>query len=133
MKILFLDIDGPLCTELEQMLPPLIDGERPFNSEMVNELNKFIKEHSYYIVIISSWRNGDLDWIKKIFTLRGFLYSDRIIGETPSLKHLFNNQLRGLEIKTWLQNFEHKNVEYLILDDVDDFLEEQKKFWMKRV
>lgn len=80
-KLIFLDIDGVLCN-LEQWKSYLPDNEHPFDPKCVDMLNRIIDKTDAEIVISSSWRRNDIEWIRKIFKMRGFKYPERIIGET---------------------------------------------------
>jgi hypothetical protein len=144
-KFLFLDIDGVLVTGdiLKDYLP---DGHHDFNKESIGCLNKIVGLTNCDVVISSSWRIGlTLEEFKRLFEVRGFLYCDKIIGLTPRL-HMSGNERyssvpRGSEIRQWLMNnfvdngngYKKIGVDYnyLILDDDDDMLYEQRNNYIQ--
>lgn len=122
MKVIFLDIDGVLCSFRTYHFLDVYA-----TSFLINLCeNKNIK-----IVISSSWRknkNAEV-FFKNIF--KDILHKN---WKTPILDREQSNGLwtsvsRGTEIQKWLDN---NNVsEYLILDDDIDILESQKNNYIK--
>lgn len=118
MKVLFLDIDGVLCTYQTWFL----HGSLFINSPDVgNKLDvfgvKFIEQlakSGVKIVLSSTWRLGSsLEELNSIFTFP-------IYGKTDYLCR----EIRGVEIQKWID--EHPEVEnYVIVDDDSDMLPEQ--------
>lgn len=105
-KVIFLDIDGVLCN-LEQWKTHLPDNEHPFDPICVERLNRIIEKTGAEIVISSSWRRNNIDWIRKIFITRGFKYPEKIIGETVRkykfvIKGSHLPLVRGNEIKEYV-------------------------------
>ena len=134
--LIFLDIDGVLCTNSEFCLPYLEDDNHPFNESCLRNLESIIDNANAHIVISSSWRKRDLDWIRGVFKLRGFKYPERIIGETMRAYQFVEKGChlpigRGTEIKAWIdkfilykegEGFVNKPVPYVIIDDDRDML-----------
>lgn len=141
-KIIFLDIDGVLCINFKDRHPE--DNKFYFEESCLRNLEKIVELTQAEIVISSSWRRNDLEWIKQIFKTRGFAYYDRIIGETvrgyqvADLKGFHLPILRGNEIKSWIDlNLSYKpnkgfvgikgvDYNYVIIDDNTKILFEQK-------
>ena len=132
MKVIFLDIDGVL--NHEQHYKWLMETDEPtplqevypyseFNPKSCQLLNEIIKETGAQIVVSSSWRLDGENRLNSLFKHFGL---PRIYDITP----VFNNRVRGDEIKQWLS--EHPNVDkYAILDDDTDMLPEQIPFFIK--
>lgn len=139
MKIIFLDIDGVLNTEryiIEQYnqrgkRPPIADYN--FDPICLENLKELIKATNAYIVISSSWRiredefvqwqlgkyNNDEHWNALIRNLNSIGLNERILDVTPRL-----SRERGNEIRKWLQNNEQLNIEsFVIIDDDRDMCE----------
>ena len=142
-RVLFLDIDGVMVIDYSKENRDE-DHTHLFNPIAVNLLNKIVEITNCHIVISSSWRKRDLAWIRKVFTDRAFIYSDRIIGETMRGYHFVERGAhlpipRGVEIKAWCDlfirktktGFSNDNYQYAILDDDSDMLLEQKDNFVK--
>ena len=130
MKIIFLDIDGVLCT--------LSTHWKTFHPDCVKALKRVLEVTGAKIVLSSAWRHGFIDWrteehclvdsknaitvMKELFTECG-LPADSIIGKTP-----FNlSEHRGKEISLWLeQNSGVKS--FVVLDDDSDIDPFQDRF-----
>lgn len=132
MKIIFLDIDGVLnnqdhivkLIELlgERQYSQLIKdlGEIPFDYRSCELLQKLINETKAKVILSSTWRINPklIKGIEKYAKIK-------IQDITPRLY-----DIRGKEIQQYLDN--HKEItEYVILDDDDDMLEEQMKYFVK--
>lgn len=132
MKVIFLDIDGVLNHQKHYEWLLTTDEPTPlqrtypyteFNPKSCQLLNEIIKETGAEIVVSSSWR---LDGENRLNILFKHFGLPKIYGITP----VFNNRVRGDEIKQWLS--EHPNVDkYVILDDDTDMLPEQISFFVK--
>lgn len=148
-KVLFLDIDGVLVTEeiFENNLKAP-DGNFIFDRDCMCLLEDIVSTVSAELVITSSWRANDLDYLREVFKLRGFSYPEKIIGETirgyrcvQKGKHL--PIPRGVEIKAWVDQhlryvpksgFVRRpgcDFQYVILDDAADILLEQADHFVK--
>ncbi len=133
MNILFLDIDGVLnskqwhssdsCKALGNSV------KRYFDPICVEHLNSIISETGARVIISSSWRIlRSLQDLQDLFKSIGF--AGKIYGKTEVLSTFEPDTplLRGNEIKNWLaDNQKHFKtpIQYVILDDEDDFLESQ--------
>lgn len=148
--LIFLDIDGVLVNE-----EACISGERieddpsdhgiKFASVPMRYLEAIIEQTDAHIVISSSWRKGDLDYLRRVFKSRGFAYWERIIGETMRGYHFVEKGVhlpipRGVEIKAWIEahinynegeGFEDKHIPYVIIDDDGDMLLQQKDHFVR--
>lgn len=110
MKVIFLDVDGVLNSEeyVKKAIESGINGiESEIDIETVKLLKYIIIETGANIVLTSSWRytknGGDLVKLLNKYEIY------------PDLAPFINN-VRGLEIKKWLQN--SGNIEdYVIVDD----------------
>lgn len=128
MKVLFLDIDGVLnhkyfYDNIEKI--KLVHNNYPyteFDPKSVSLLNKIIDETNAKLVISSSWRvDSNLSSIFKTVGIKHDIY-----GITP---WLINNCHRGDEIQKYI--IENEVNTYCILDDVDDFYDFQKPYFVK--
>jgi hypothetical protein len=144
VRLIFLDIDGVMATDFSA-------GNRDenhdhmFNPKAVEHLNSIVHKTDCYIVISSSWRKRDLQWIRKVFEERGFKYPDRIVGETMRGYEFVEKAAhlpipRGVEIKAWIDLFVRKvegkgfinnAFQYVIIDDDSDMLLEQKDHFVR--
>jgi hypothetical protein len=144
MKVIFLDIDGVL--NVESYLSAVVDVCKreglDFNKHIRDEygdlfcpltvryLNWIIESCDAKIVISSTWRMSGLTVMKEMWKYREL--PGEIIGITPVTRSFKPSDLsfkeqaeRGNEIKQYLQ--EHKEItNYVIIDDDDDFLQEQE-------
>lgn len=128
-KLIFLDIDGCICTASTNYLH--------FDLDTVKRLNKLIAITDADIVVSSSWRSNvtGLEKLKDIFRINGAIYGtnpfsvdaitvpiDKIIGMTPcGVRIKGTNRIsydRSDEIKSWLRSNKYKG-KYIILDDED--------------
>lgn len=124
MKIIFLDLDGVVnydkwyISEEYQKLTP--DQELDIDPKVIDRLNRLCLETSSKIVIASSWKVNT--YYKNRLERAGL---ENIIDKTPDFIFIKGNDYcRGEEIDMWLKA--HDNIEnYIIIDDVKDFYEEQ--------
>lgn len=128
-RIIFLDIDGPLCygsnyDELSQSIyiTKDISIERGFHIEAIDALNKICGHFpDVYIVISSDWRLVyTLDELHIIFNHFGFKYSDRIIDVTDNrnisvIWHLEYN--RAFQISNYIKK--HSISKWIAIDDLN--------------
>ncbi len=91
------------------------------------------------IVLSTSWRTlkSVKKWNEQFNKIKDWGFE--IIGKTPELETKTDLQTlngywrtnpRGLEIKTWIEENNYKG-DYLIIDDDDDMLPEQKDFFIQ--
>lgn len=128
-RIIFLDIDGPLCygsnyDELSQSIyiTKDISIERGFHDEAIEALNKICEHFSdVYIVISSDWRLAyTLDELHIIFNHFGFKYINRIIDITDNknisiIWHLEYN--RAFQISNYIKK--HTISKWVAIDDLN--------------
>lgn len=118
MNVIFLDIDGVLCSWLK-MTKRDKDGERPFNKEAIKYLNEITRIIDGKIVISSTWRKTrTLEVFNELFKKRGI--NAEVIGMTDEL-----DTGRASEIQKWI---DENYVDYfLIIDDDTRGIEEHFK------
>lgn len=138
-KYIFLDIDGVIST---QRCRYKLDPEKQLL------LGKILTVTKAKIVLSSSWRKHTLEETKEYMNEEGFLFTDKIIGQTIRTYHYLDKTKkihlsipRGVEIKQWVDtnilsdngiNWGGdklkfgKDFSYVILDDDKDMLLEHK-------
>ena len=127
MKIIFLDIDGVLNSDVyyKSVDHTAKDWAR-FDPTAVDLIKKLVNEFFAHIVISSTWRFGAVQLLNSELKKSGlikYLHKDWKTpqGYPPS---------KGNEIKAWLN--QHNDIsEYVILDDDESILEEQKTRFVK--
>ena len=138
-KLIFLDIDGVLVTLNTIKNKNFVDeeGRYIFDENAQNILEDIIKGTNAKIVITSSWKKNDLEYIKHVFHKRNFKFVDSIIGEIGTVYKYLTEEgrqilslTRGNEIQTWLEfyfgyDFNEK-IKYVIIDDDSDMLYSQR-------
>lgn len=139
MKILFLDIDGVLNSKQwhnsDNCKAFGTSVKRFFDPVRVEYLNRIVTETETRIIISSSWRIiRSLQNLQDLF--KSIDFTGRILGKTEILSTFEPDtpNLRGVEIKNWIKdNQKHFKtpIKYVILDDEDDFLKEQKKYFFQ--
>ena len=133
MSVIFLDVDGVLNNEnhilklvellgKEQYFQLHRDlGEMPFDYRSIQLLKQLIEETGADIVLSSTWRlsSKHIEAFEKYTGLK-------IADKTPRMPYL----IRGQEIAQYL--YKHREVvNYVIIDDSSDMLEEQKEHFVK--
>lgn len=149
MKVLFLDIDGVLNSELwythVQYCITHDKKDEIFSNEFSNENDSFVDYHidprlvenlnfiiektGCEIVLSSSWRSRNKEAMK---VLNSQLRHKGLIKEYFDVTPRSNSRIRGEEIKEWLnKNSKQLEIESLcIIDDDSDMLDEQQKFFV---
>lgn len=150
-KILFLDIDGVLCTDFDIRQEYYLGEDKAvfewyvMNPLCMDHLNTIVQQTGCEIAISSSWRKTfSLKELQDIFEENGFKYPEKIIGCTGVFYEWIKPgvhcpSVRGLEIKVWLDlnvrktptGFNNNDYAYCILDDDSDMLLEQKDNFVK--
>jgi len=146
LKIIFLDVDGPLNTDDylvkqcdEHPKGRLYSYEAQFNFDpmVMTNLQKIAKDENTKIVVSSTWRLSrdefkiwkvdpesvkDEYWDALIRNLKEYNLDHKVIGVTPHLTdNRCNSLARGKEIKHYLRNHPNLNVEsFVIIDDDSD-------------
>lgn len=138
IKVIFLDIDGVICTDRSFAIKPKIPFPQGFHipfrtgwdhldSECVKRLNKITDVTGAIIVISSTWRLAcvEEDDFKHLANyLKSMGVKAHILDKTPT--HLRFGCMeringRGREIEQWLNEWPGEEVEsFVILDDDDD-------------
>lgn len=143
-KIIFLDIDGVLNTQLwyTQMNrnTPQDKYGYAFDPNAIANLKRIVEETGADIVISSSWKCMGLTQMEDMWNDRNL--PGKIIGITPNsvsdelLLHadidsmeLFH--IRGEEIKEWLSKHGKRVSNYAIIDDMDNMLPEQQSHFVQ--
>jgi hypothetical protein len=133
MKLIFLDIDGVLNSQLyyERIQGTEQERERyDLDPISIGFLNTLIEDTNAKVVIISTWRKYQtIEELQKLLETRGFI--GEIIGFTP---HLGKGNLRGNEILLWMNDNEKLLGEsysdfdtFVIFDDDSDMLYWQRE------
>ena len=137
-KIIFLDIDGVMNSEVDYLLAEAKGDLETAHEEIhdiskrcISLLNDLIKDTGAEVVISSVWRyNHSVEGLQEIFNKKGF--TGKIIGLTPVYKRNFS--LRGNEILGWIKDNKeylgvyHSDFEsYVIFDDDSDMLYWQRE------
>jgi hypothetical protein len=120
VNIIFLDIDGVLNTwrfqdyQVKYHECDSWDAQFNFDPICMKNLKELIDKTDSYIVISSTWRNTNngMNDINNNFKLYG-MDKNRIISITPN----YPDKSRGYEIEQWLEQFENKDINYIIIDD----------------
>lgn len=131
MRYIFIDFDGVLNTEKYQEILrtqglKTCDEFGPiFDPDAVECLSTIVSQvPDARIVIISSWKFEGEERMRSLWKKRSLPGS--VAGITPTLIPMSLDELyagKGREIKAWLSS--NPATQYVILDDVPDFLQEQ--------
>lgn len=119
MKVIFLDIDGVLCTQESMRVARELGNtakssrqREAFYEPAVAVFNKFIESTGAKVVISSAWRTAQtVQSMQEMFDRNNI--KCEIIGLTPDDP----DGIRGLEIWSWLLNNREKWTDYLVIDD----------------
>ena len=120
-RIIFLDIDGVL-----NVIPSSYDKYGGvFHKHFEHNLAKIIDITGAKIVISSTWRLSGLDIMKEMWESRN------IAGDIIDITPYVDGMSRGEEIRMWLEENGRNVDSYCIIDDDDDFMEEQMDFFVQ--
>jgi hypothetical protein len=116
MNIVFLDIDG-VMNHANHFVRSNKHQLQEFCPRSEKNLKRIIQECDAKIVVSSTWRKGDT-----LQSIRKWLFSHYdletyVIGLTPILSY---DDIRGNEIKAYVENAGHKITKFVILDDDKD-------------
>lgn len=140
MKIVFLDIDGVLNSELfaSESMRQIEEGGTPPKKSIdpfcVGNLNTITERTGAKIVLSSSWRSAYDSCEEANKEFEEFGMTGEIIDRTPRLDYVGvpSSVPRGCEIKAWIDMNtgrigQHSFLfnDFVILDDDDDMLLEQ--------
>jgi len=127
LKIIFLDIDGVLNSEnYYKKVDRTKKDWNKFNPLAVEMIRRLIEEFDASIVISSTWRYGLVKELKNELIKSGlvkYLHKD---WKTPEIYPSH----RGEEINLWLDNHSEA-IDYVIIDDDENILEEQKNWFIR--
>ena len=120
MKIIFLDIDGVMCSLLSTRNNKWDASE--FIPKAVNSLNNIIRKTDCEIILSSAWKHDySLFEIREIFSYNGIIKGP--IGFTPNIPKtdaLKLSESRAEEIRIWLKLHDFKNqIKWVAVDDMD--------------
>lgn len=131
-KFIFLDIDGVLNTANYQTWRQLLGKDisdlhgHLFAPSPVRNLRRLIKWTNAKIVLSSSWRMDGLETMRQMWNERNM--PGDIYDITPYVNaREYPVGTRGVEIKKWLNEKGGEGYAFVIIDDIDDFLPEQKQ------
>ncbi len=131
MKTIFLDIDGVLNVDYADK----DQFGHIFRDEYVQNLKEIIEKTGAKIVISSTWKDKGIQRMLDLWKERQL--PGEIIDITPDCVDVceatdivyYDQVKRGHEIKLWLDR--HPEVtQYVILDDIQDFLDEQQDYFV---
>lgn len=122
LKIIFLDFDGVISTHEKGM---------NLDQEKIALVEDIIKATDAKIVVSSSWRVGTRnadEFVEKLFNFHrsrdkvtsGSLFVDSIYDVTDTM-----GNDRGEEVQRWVDEHIDQIEQYVILDDENDYLDEQ--------
>ena len=127
MKILFLDIDGVLNSDLYyRSVDRTKRNWNRFDPSTVVLVKKLIEEFSLKVVITSTWRFGAVKMLNDELVKSGLSNHLHAHWKTPNI----HPPHRGTEIELWLDNHPDVN-DYVIIDDDISILDEQKSKYVK--
>ena len=131
MKTIFLDIDGVLNVDYADR----DQFGHIFRDEYVQNLKEIIEKTGAKIVISSTWKDKGIERMLALWKERNL--PGEIIDVTPDCVDVceatdiiyYDQVKRGHEIKLWLDRNPEVN-QYVILDDIQDFLDEQQDYFV---
>jgi hypothetical protein len=137
-KIIFLDIDGVLATQMEfspnvkEFHEKYEDAKKlhipyPFNPDCVKIFNEILEETDAEIVLTSDWRNHwDLEELDQIFKFNKVNKSPFAVTGNHRVSMGNNEKNRLNEIKRYKEK--HKIGAYVIIDDLHMDIYETDRF-----
>lgn len=133
MKIIFLDMDGVLCTYRASQAVRETGMMTYLDPIAVKLVERLVVDNSAKIVISSTWRRfKNRKEMEEVFKCAGSSIIADAFHETWCTPE---NSSRGFEINTWLTMATEQRGEsiekYVILDDHDDFMAEQQEFFVQ--
>lgn len=138
IKIIFLDIDGVICTHRACLSNPDTGIFRKWDPIAIDMINYLCDQSGAKIVVSSSWRK-DTNNLQMTLAVGGLhqrhFYHDHDYDIEPNKedqygfmtpKYVFNQEIRGDQVQHWLDKRKHLIDTYIILDDNTDFHDYQK-------
>jgi len=127
LKIIFLDIDGVLnSAKYYKTVDRTKKDWNRFNPLAVEMIRRLVKEYDASIVTSSTWRYGLVKELKNELIKSGLIKYLHKDWKTPEIYPSH----RGEEINLWLGNHPEA-INYVIIDDDEDILEEQKNRFIR--
>ncbi len=133
MNIIFLDIDGVVCTLRSHFAFEHGLLMEAWDITVCQMIARLCEKYDCKIVVSSVWRkNKHCEMYLAVYGLVSHIYGSKERYNSSDKKNedwktKILNGIRGDEVKEWLDR--HSEVDkYVILDDDSDFLEEQKPF-----
>lgn len=136
-KYIFLDIDGVLNSEpyfrdrihiqrydalIRKHSEEIAINVSQIDPKCVERLNRLTDITNAKIVVSSSWRlDNNLQEVFKVAKIKAPIYS----------RTTYSNLLRGCEIQHWLDEHFKEGDRYIILDDSEGMLRNQKPYFIK--
>lgn len=125
-KIIFLDIDGCMCP-FNKYCEQDNEGHIKYiwNEEAVNVIISFVKKFKYEIVISSDWKECPqtlFEYLEK-WKLKKYLHEH---WQTDNI-----DNKRDLQIERWINKHEKDLDNYIIIDDMSCFTDEEEKHHIK--
>lgn len=144
MKIIFLDIDGPLVNRRSMFIERIDDNYEQFDPLAVQMINDVVRKTNAKIVISSSWRESDLSLFpnktvgihlrKHCIELNGMIDAFHTDWNTPIISCFSDTvgyfETRPQEVQVWL-NSHPETTKFCIVDDLDIFYPEQEPNFVK--
>ena len=139
-KVIFLDIDGVLSPRWWDSNKQSDNYGCLFDAKAVANLAKIVEETDAEIVISSSWKDmglvellnmwRDRNLPGKIVDITPDYMSDELLlkEDSSNMDYLYE---RGSEIQGWLLLHGDDVSRYVIIDDMDDILPEQKSHFVQ--
>lgn len=147
MNYIFLDIDGVIKSRRSAVafknndycentlggscVYPVVFSVETFNLDpiCIKLIRNIVETFQCKIIITSCWRvYSSLEHFHQMFNLYGWDTRDIIIDFTPIGLEGF----RGKDIDNWMESaYNIREDKYIIIDDNDDLLEEQKQYLIK--
>lgn len=136
MRVLFLDVDGVLNSEINFFIKPNHQDnfwveDRVFSKSSLELVSKLIYLFDLTVILSSSWRHGwgyQEDAEQRILQKALASFNMEVYDVTPTLS--WHNP-RGEEIQAWLDENQDKKIEaIIIIDDETDMLH-LKKYLIK--
>lgn len=141
MKIIFLDIDGVLNSDLFMGTDAFKESIRQYKNllDVINNapethidpaavqlLNNLVEDTGAQVVLSSSWRmKFSVEEMNEILGRRDATF--KIVAATPLSRHM-SRSLRGLEVQEYLDELDEQPESFVILDDMDEFPKHRKYF-----
>ena len=124
--VIFLDIDGVLCTQRSVLA---YDNPKSWDPTCCFMIRRLCLKYDCKIVISSTWKHDpSLSSYLTVHEFIPFMWQDFIDWKTPNSPGI--NDKRGDDIKLWLDKHPEVN-QYVIIDDDSDMHTNQLPFLIK--